>query len=400
MHTIVYKTLLCLFFYLIPMHLYAAAFFLYNQDAKANGMGMAVSASIDNASAIFYNPSLLPYQKGFAVALGDTIIMPNTYFRDSLTGERFNAKSKTHHLPTMFIKYTRGDFSYGLGIFSPFGLSTEWRKGWTGRYISTLAEIKTTFINPVIAYRLNDFISLGFGISYVKSSVTMKSAANLSLLGLPDGLTKLTGDADGFGYNAAITFKLPKDYTVAFTYRSAVDMPYDGRARLYAPAPIGFSTRASTRMTLPSIFVFGIAKHYKKLTIEGDLLYTGWSSFDYYKIKFKNGMAQQFYRKDWFNTPSVALGANYRFNEPLEVRAGYMYDKSPIPKRTVGPDLPDSTRHILMGGITYGTDHVKIDMTYQATFFKKINSSRSITGLKGTYSNFAHVILIGMNYMY
>jgi len=77
-----------------------------------------------------------------------------------------------------------------------------------------------------------------------------------------------------------------------------------------------------------------------------------------------------------------------------------MYDKSPVPKRTVGPDLPNSTCHILMGGITYGTDHIKIDMAYQAAFFKKINSSRSITGLKGTYSNFAHVILIGMNYTY
>lgn len=382
------------------MPLYAGAFLIYSQDAKAGGMGTAVSASIDNASAVFYNPSLLPYQKGFAASLGDTIIMPSTYFRDATTGQRFNAKSKTHHLPNMFVKYTKGDLSYGLGIFTPFGLSIEWPRGWTGRYVGTFTEIKATYINPVIAYRLNDFISLGLGISYVKSSVAMKGATELSLLGLPDGYTKLTGDADGFGYNAAMTLRLPKDYTVALTYRSAVDMLYEGTARHYAPAPIGFHTHGSTRLTMPSILVFGIAKQYKELTIEGDLLYTGWSSFDYYKVKFKNGMAQQFYRKDWVNTPSIALGANYRLSKPLEVRAGYMYDKSPVPKRTVGPDLPNSTCHILMGGITYGIDHIKIDTAYQAAFFKKINSSRSITGLKGTYSNFAHVITAGMSYTY
>ncbi|MBP8626953.1 MAG: hypothetical protein KBI10_09735, partial [Syntrophorhabdales bacterium] len=60
MHTIVYKILLCLVFYFIPMPLYAGAFLIYSQDAKAGGMGTAVSASIDNASAVFYNPSLLP----------------------------------------------------------------------------------------------------------------------------------------------------------------------------------------------------------------------------------------------------------------------------------------------------------------------------------------------------
>lgn len=395
---VIYKILVYCVCFFLPLPLCAAAFLIYNQDAKANGMGMAVSASIDNPSAIFYNPSLLPEQKGFSASFGDTVIIPTTYFRDETTGQRFNARPKTHHLPTLYIQYTRGNISYGLGVYSPFGLSTEWPKGWMGRYVNTFAEIKTTFINPVIAWRFNEFLSFGLGLSYVLSSVSMKNATNLSLFGLPDGTTELSGDGHAFGYNAALTLKLPKDYRVALTYRSAVDMPYEGTAKVLAPTPFGFSTDASTRMTLPFIGVLGIAKTCGPLTIEGDLLYTGWSSLNHYKVKFKNGMAQQFFYKDWFNTPSIAIGVNYRFNKPLEVRAGYMYDKSPVPKRTVGPELPDNTRHIVMGGTTYTTQRVTIDMAYQATFFKKIDASRSMTGLKGTYHNFAHLILIGIRY--
>ncbi len=63
------KILFFLFIFL-PSNTFGAAFLIYNQDAKANGMGMAVVSSIDNPSAIFYNPALLVYQKGFSFLSG------------------------------------------------------------------------------------------------------------------------------------------------------------------------------------------------------------------------------------------------------------------------------------------------------------------------------------------
>jgi long-chain fatty acid transport protein len=383
----------------MPVEVTGAAFLIYNQDARANGMGMAVISSINNPSAVFYNPAQLPYQKGFGGSAGNTIIVPTTYFEEHHGGRKTYAKATTHHLPAVFVKYTKNDLSFGLGIFSLFGLSTEWPGNWIGRYAITFAEIKTTFVNPVIAYRANDYLSLGFGISHVQSSVTMKNAVDLSSIGLSDGNARLRGDGEGIGYNVGCTLKLPAKFTLSLTYRSAIPIRYDGKASLYMPPPLASSaTGVSTKITLPSLAAFGIAKDIGPMTLEGDILYTGWSSLRGYRVTSDDGTADAYYGKNWRNTPSIAFGLNYQWTKRFGIRGGYMYDRTPVPAQTLGPELPDATRNIFTVGTTLGSDHFKVDIGYQATFFEKAESTRSIVPLKGTYGNFAHLIFVSITY--
>ncbi len=394
---IVKKIYILIFFQLfIPVHVLAAAFLIYNQDAKANGMGMAAISSIDNPSAVFYNPSMLVFQKGFGMSVGDTMIAPNMRYEDASTGKRYYAKTGTHHLPTFFAKYTHKDLAFGIGVYSPFGLSTEWPKNWVGSRYSTFAELRTTFVNPVFAYKVNENFSVSIGVSYITSSVTMKQNMYVAP-GLPDGASKLTGDGDGVGYNAGITVKLPSDYTLSFTYRSTAEIRFNGKAYLSLPPPLASSeTSASTSFALPFIAVAGLSKKFDALALEADLLYTGWSSMSNYRITYNNGSGDTFVYKNWRNTPSIALGANYRINDFFEIRGGYMYDKSPVPGKTLGPELADSTRNIFTIGSTFQKEAFKVNVGYQATFFEDRYSY--IKGLYGKYSNFAHVFLLGLEY--
>jgi long-chain fatty acid transport protein len=395
----VIKNIIVLSLLIMPCEVSGAAFLIYNQDARANGMGMAVISSVNNPSAILYNPAQLPYQKGFGGSVGNTFIVPTTYFEEYCTGQRTYTKTTTHHLPAVFLKYTKEDLSFGVGIFSLFGLSTEWPGNWIGRYTTTFAEIKTTFINPVVAYRVNDYLSLGFGISHVQSSVTMKSAIDLSSFGLPDGHASLKGDGEGIAYNVGCTLKLPARFTLSFTYRSATPIRYNGKASLYVPPPlVSSATRVSTKITLPFLAVFGIAKNIGPLTLEGDILYTGWSSLRGYRVTSDNKTADAYYGKNWTNAPSIAFGFNYQWTQYFEIRGGYMYDKTPVPAQTLGPELPDATRNIFTIGTTIGGNHFKVDLGYQATFFEKAGSTRSIVSPRGTYSNFAHLIFASITY--
>ena len=74
------KLFLIAMLFFIPGQLLASGFIIYNQDAKADGMATAVTSSIDNPSAIFYNPALLPDQPGFGVSINDTIVMSESHF--------------------------------------------------------------------------------------------------------------------------------------------------------------------------------------------------------------------------------------------------------------------------------------------------------------------------------
>lgn len=378
-----------------PFRVFGAAFLIYNQDAKANSMGMAVSASIDNSSAVFYNPAMLPDLKGFGFLAGDIIAYPRMTYEDPISGEKYITKTGSHHIPHLYMRYTTDRLALGLGIFSPFGLSTQWPNNWIGRYNIIFAEIKTTFVNPVVAYRINDSISIGGGLSYIQSYVTFKSALNL--FPLSDGLSRLSGDGDGIGYNGAIFVRLPNDLALSFTYRSPVRIKYRGRAKFYLPPPlVSTSTGASTTLTLPFICAAGIAKKHGQFIFEADILYTGWSSMSNYQISSDNGMADGFFYKNWRNSPSIALGVNYFSGKNMEIRGGYMFDKTPIPKKTLGPELPDSTRHIFTSGITYKKGDYRFSIGYQATFFNDTKSY--MAGMAGKYTGFAHLIMFGMEF--
>jgi long-chain fatty acid transport protein len=395
------KTLLVFALILLPMHAFAGGFLIYNHDAKANGMGLAVASSIDNPSAVFYNPALLTNLKGLSISAGVNAFISDRTYDDAATGIRVKAIPKDHFIPTFFASYAMDRWAFGLGIYVPFGLSSEWPQTWIGRYQTTYAEINTTYINPVVAYKFNDYVSFAAGLSYVTSSVTLKNS--IAVGPSTDAVAKLSGDGDSWGYNAALAVKLPQDFTVSLTYRSAANVGYNGDVRFYAFPPVKKflpDGRASTDMNLPFIWSGGIAKKFGDLTIEGDLIFSGWSSLNKYTITFKNGMAPITVYKDWSNTPSFALGANYRWNKYLETQIGYMYDKTPVPDSTLSPELPDASRNLLTCGATLKLDDFRIGLGYQATFFDKANSTRNIVGApKGTYNTFANVILFNISYM-
>jgi long-chain fatty acid transport protein len=386
-----------------PKQLLASGFVLYNQDAKANGMATAVTSSIDNPSAIFYNPALLPDQPGFGVSVNDTMVMPTRTYKDAATGATADLKTTTHHVPSLFAKYTWDRWSLGIGIYSPFGLSADWGRTWIGRYSATYAELRPTFVTPTVAYKFNDRISAGFGVSYVDSSVEFQSAIPLNPF--PDGQAKLTGDGSGVGANGGIRIKLPQDYTLSFTARSPVKIKYDGTANFYTPAlfkaliPQLRDTNVSTTITFPWQMTAGLAKNIGPLTLETDVIYIGWSSLDRYTARFSDGRPPIIFTKDWYDAFSFAIGANYRWSKSFETQLGYMYDMSPVPRRTLTPDLPDADKQILTGGIGYTRGPFKANLAYQATFFQKVSSVNNIVGApSGTYDQFIQMVLLSLSF--
>jgi long-chain fatty acid transport protein len=387
-----------------PGQLLASGFIVYNQDAKADGMATAVTSSIDNPSAIFYNPALLPDQPGFGVSINDTMVMAERTFKDEATGTTADLKTTTNHVPSLFAKYTRDRWSFGIGVYNPFGLSADWGRTWIGRYSATYSQLKAVFVTPTIAYKFNDCISVGLGVSYVDSSVNLQNMVPLTPF--PDGRAKLTGDGNGVGANAGIRIRLPQDYTLSFTARSPVKIKYDGAANFYTPndalfkalVPALRDTDVSTTITLPWQATAGLAKNIGALTLEADVIYIGWSTIDQYKVRFSDGRPSVTYLKDWYDAFSFAVGANYRWSKSFETQLGYMYDMSPVPQRTLTPDLPDANKHILTGGIGYMRGPFKANLAYQATFFQKVSSVNNIVGApSGTYDQFIQMVLLTLS---
>ncbi|HAW34298.1 MAG TPA: aromatic hydrocarbon degradation protein, partial [Alphaproteobacteria bacterium] len=65
-------------------------------------------------------------------------------------------------VPNLFAQYKiNDDFRFGLGVYAPFGLATEYPKHWFGSDLAVDSELEVIDVAPALSYRLNDHFSFG-----------------------------------------------------------------------------------------------------------------------------------------------------------------------------------------------------------------------------------------------
>ena len=161
----------------------AAAFQLLEQNASGLGVAYAGSAAVaDNASTIYYNPAGMTLLPGRNVSVGIAAVGPSYKFRNEgsvgLTGGNGGDAGNWGVLPNAYLSWqVAPEWFVGLGVSSPFGLQTKYDDNkWIGRYSSLKSEIRTVNLNPSVAYKATDKLSLGFGLNYQKINAEMSSA--------------------------------------------------------------------------------------------------------------------------------------------------------------------------------------------------------------------------------
>ncbi|MBB1241575.1 fatty acid transporter, partial [Klebsiella pneumoniae] len=135
----------------------------------------------------------------------------------------------------------------GLGVGAPFGLMTEYDKGWEGQYHSNKFEIKTINVNPSIAYKVNDKFSMGFGVNWQHIDATYKKKTVVPVA-LPGGRTVFTnGDADlnlkgdAWGWNVGFMLQPTEDTRIGLSYRSKIKHTAKGDTDIDNIGPTGQS---------------------------------------------------------------------------------------------------------------------------------------------------------------
>ena len=198
---------------------YTAGFLVYNQDAAAAGMGDSFTAIADNPSAVFYNPAGINQLEGTQLRSGFHFISFNTSFRGAESGKRTDMKTDFAALLNGYLTHKINDrISIGGGIFTPFGLVSEWPNGWEGSAVATYSELRTFFVNPVISIQVHPRLSLAAGINYVYSDFKIRRFIDVNqVIGMPlryyFGKITLDGCDDAWGYNLGLLFHISDRWT-------------------------------------------------------------------------------------------------------------------------------------------------------------------------------------------
>ena len=335
----------------------AAAFFLNDHGAGAGGRANAVAATVDDGSAIFHNPAGVAASDGYSFYGGVNFILPSAFYEGE--GVKVETDTGLAYTPNAYFMAEITDLVHaGFGFYTPFGLRISWPATSPGRDIIREQALATYFMSPVLALNLSQWVkglSLGGGVDLVPSSVTLKRDI---LFGDDVGTTDVGASAFGVGGRVGLQYRPIKSVSIGVAFRSAIKLDFEGdgdldmaapyRAQLPPDGPI------STALTLPPSMVFGIAyRPIPELEIEVDGNWVGWSTYDELAIELP-GDVTSISAKKYRDTAVVRAAVEYSFNKMgLDVRAGYTWDQTPIPHKTLDFTLPDGDRQQLAVGATY-----------------------------------------------
>ncbi len=417
---IVAAVLVCLLLGRAPLS-QGSGFLIYEHGAAAMAMGGAFVAIANDPSAVFHNPAGVAFLKGTQLSVGTTLIwsasqltLPNWPVPSQRTWKQ---DDQMFYPSTFYLTHSLSDkVTLGFGFFSPYGLGASWPKENPLRYLGYKDDMKTFFFNPVVGVKLTENLSFGVGVSYVYSTVLFKlvELENFGPYGKYDVPASMEGNGSGWGFNAGLLYKT-KTVSVGLNYRSQFDIKYSGDLTLDTsalPAPlkplVPTSDTGTTKFKFPNIIGLGIAVNpTEKLLLSFDFHYVTWSRFDEYIVDFKlfpDLVSEQNFDESYL----LRGGFQYSFSPKFDLRLGIIYDKTPQPKETADPLLPDADRVALTGGFGFKlSKNVVLDLAYQYEMFsdrtvpnRYIYQVGPINLGEGTYETTANLIGVSLRFVF
>lgn len=412
-------------------------------EQSVSGMGNAFAggtASAEDATTIFFNPAGLTRLEDKQIIIGAHIIIPSVKFENEgsthvlqgltgvpLIGGNGGEGGVTKLVPNFYYSRKLSErFSIGIGINSPFGLATEYDRDWVGRYHAVESDVLSVNINPTIAYKVTDRLSIGAGFSaqYLKaklsSAIDFGTLDQIGALGLPpgalglvpqmsDGFCEVEGDSWGWGYNLGILYELNKYTRAGAAYRSRIEHDVDGDGNFSdVPAglqtvPVFTDTGAEAEITLPDSLSVSLFHQFSpQWMIMADFTWTNWRLFDELKIDFDNpNQPSSVTTENWQDSYRYSLGLTFIPEDDLTLRAGTAYDTSAVPdKEHRTPRIPDGDRLWIALGAGYKFSKLfSFDIAYAHLFVNDpqidkdpVGEDAVRGGLKGTFDTHIDIV--------
>ncbi|MDB5840416.1 MAG: transporter [Herminiimonas sp.] len=414
-------------------------------EMSAAGVGSANAggaAAAEDISTIFFNPAGLMRSSGRQFMASGSGIRPSAKFENRgslsalgtpLAGGNGGDAGTWAFVPALFYAMDAGPgLRFGIGVHAPFGLKTDYEAGWVGRYQALKSELRAVNINPVLAYRPSDSLSLGIGVSAQYIDVELSRAIDfgticLGALGaarcapaglLPqaaDGKVTVDGSDWGYGFNLGALYAPGPAARFGIAWRSRIihrlsgDARFERPARLPAPlaaAPAFANTGSRADVDLPELASLSATLELNpKWTLMSDLSWQHWSRFRELRIRFDNGAPDSVTPQQWRNTFRFAVGVNHHYSDRWKLRSGIAWDQTPVKSAFRTPRIPDNNRLWLALGAQYRPSQQSAwDIGYAHLFMNdtSINKAEPPVGgtLIGNYSSDVNILSVQYNYSF
>jgi long-chain fatty acid transport protein len=382
----------------------ASGFGLIEQSVSSMGTAYANgSAGLDDPSTIWFNPATMTRLNGRHASGGAHVVWSRVDIEaeanynpnipliggSDISGDNNTDTDVLALVPHAAYSHQLNEKMWlGMSVNVPFGLETEYDDNWVGRYHAIKSELLTVNFNPSIAFRFNDRVSAGLGVSAVYADGKLTNAVDGGLSAFASGSpipgwvpgsstfdhkAELQGDDWGYGWNAGLMLQPTEQTRFGLQYRSKIDLDISGDVEVSGPIPspdLNFKDDAELSITLPASWSISAYHDLSdRFAIMADVTWTEWSELDEIRIKQDSG-AQTLGVWDWDDTIRYSVGGSYRFNHNWLLRTGVAFDQGATPSdRLRTPRVPDDDRIWFALGANYKySEQMSIDFGYAHLF--------------------------------
>ncbi|MEZ5484209.1 MAG: outer membrane protein transport protein [Lysobacteraceae bacterium] len=366
----------------------ASGFAVQDQSAGGIALGHAGASAADSAAVALQNPAIATGfdRSSTSINLGGISLSADFQNDGSLNAIGLPAAipagaGADGAAPLLSLFHTRplsDRLSLAFSLHTPFGLATDYDSGWVGRYQLTTAELATLELNPSLAWKVNDTVSLAAGLRAVYAKSKLASAVDFGTLcllavdpascaaaqigpGSHDGHATIEADDWGHGINLALAVRASDRTRWGLTWRSKVDLGLDGDAGFDNPTlpgpfaaitmtPLTTDGDARSDITLPESLTASLYHGLSERTaVVADYRFTRWSRLEALTVSFTNGAPDKVVPFNWKDTSKLAVGLMHDLDEQWQLRGGLEWESSAVDDADRNPVVPDSRR--LFAGI-------------------------------------------------
>lgn len=346
----------------------AGAFQIRSHSARGFGMAVAGVAAGDQLSYSFWNPAALSAVEGIEVEGVVSGIFPSIELSPDATTNAIvggaggtptsNVDIGTNALvPASFAAMRINDrLTAGLSVTSAFGLATEAPHNWAGQIYARDSEILSFNVNPMLAFQVNEILSLGAGVQVQYFEADLTQAAGLAP-GVPSA--ELSADGVGVGFNLGVQLRPWEGTTFGLGFRSAISHDLEGDFTL-----AGAATPARTTLETPETISFGVEQVLTpRARLMGTVEWTNWSRIGTVPVYASAGplitTLPLRYRDGWL----FSVGGEYDATDRVTVRGGLGYEIAPMDDVSRDVRLPETDQLIMSAGMSYAySERISFDL--------------------------------------
>lgn len=377
---------------------------LNSLGSRALSMGGAFVGLADDFSAIYWNPAgIAQFDRQYFGFYGTDIIPSGTYKFDMTipglgTVPMVNAETQTKHYLAGLAAYyypISENLVAGVGVYVPSGLGSRWDGAdfsavTMGGTVEWMSRIGMVTISPALAYKVSDQVYVGATLNINYAVFEVKTFAGDQDLGINLGQYEEKLNGWGYGATLGILIKPSEMFSLGATVRTKSTISFSGDVSIENLNVLGLipgtplfgttisnSTTADREVSWPWWVAGGVAvKPVESLTLTADLQWTQWSEIDVMESEFKDPLwailvdAER--KMQWDDKMQIRFGAEYRINS-VALRAGYYWDPSPAPDKTMNVLLPNYDFNVITFGLGYNLNGLQVDFAFEYLMGKERN---------------------------